>query len=723
MKSSVLILSLLLGLFAISFAQELVSDYPGKLSTWNESCRHDFQLNGVECILVEPPECAPGRPWYWKSRFFGEFAYPEAELLRQGWTIAYTDVVDLFGAPEAVRRFDQFYRFMVSRGYHPAPALAGYSRGGLVAINFASRYPERISSLYLDNAACDFRTWPGAGKYPEGWQNLLAAYGLTEEAAESSPWNPVRRLECLARSRVPVLALCALKDSVVPPERNTLYMERLFQACGGNLTTYYKHDAEHHPHSLVNPGPIVEFVQKNFAACKKATGRLQDVCIPWHPDYRCQYDASRRRLVLTIWQWPEEQQITLSGFSGGTPKAAWLECTGEDEQPLPLVVRPDGWHLFLPAVQPTAGDQRIVIQLRDSLGTALPVERMVSASTLVLDATNGRCAQGVWRWQLYFPRRDSSFLRLPQPSSVPMKITLGSEHSELPPGQQFALFAAVGEGLQTMSLEGFPANFPPRLELSDLFSATIELPLPKGGRLLSKDSGAARWPLPFSVDAEFDVVAEYACTSDCVASCSLGAEPSVLDFRATGDPARFQCLMVGRARMASQEEKSEMALTLAGSEQVSLRRLLLVPAGAEGYGEKPVTGEYVDVAQRERFELPLDHACLVGSNLRVVKGNRSITHWANPAEYIIWPLTNVKPGRYAVKANIGTIETSRLAFNAGGKTLLADVPNLHDYDAFQEFSFGVVEIPRAKEAWLQIYPAPGYHPVNLSGLTLERVDE
>ena len=91
------------------------TDWPGKLSDWNGFRRHDFQIDGINCILIEP-EGAPadGKLWYWRARFFGAFPYPDLALLKQGWHVAHIDIEELYGSPESNRRFDLLYNFMHS---------------------------------------------------------------------------------------------------------------------------------------------------------------------------------------------------------------------------------------------------------------------------------------------------------------------------------------------------------------------------------------------------------------------------------------------------------------------------------------------------------------------------------------------------------------------------------------------------------------------------------
>ena len=133
-------------------------------------------------------------------------------------------------------------------------------------------------------------------------------------------------------------------------------------------------------------------------------------------------------------------------------------------------------------------------------------------------------------------------------------------------------------------------------------------------------------------------------------------------------------------------------------------------------------GEYYDVRKQTSFTLPLEAVRLQGMILRVQHGARTITHWYIPSEYLLWPITHVRPGRYRVRAPIGTVAPSRLALNAGGHTLVADLPNTNDYYAFEKHDFGVLEISRSENVWLQVFPAEGYTAVNLGPLELERVE-
>jgi alpha-beta hydrolase superfamily lysophospholipase len=51
-------------------------------------------------------------------------------------------------------------------------------------------------------------------------------------------------------------------DDVVPIAENTTLFEQKVKALGGDITVIHKPGVKHHPHSLANPQPIVDFILK-----------------------------------------------------------------------------------------------------------------------------------------------------------------------------------------------------------------------------------------------------------------------------------------------------------------------------------------------------------------------------------------------------------------------------------------------------------------------------
>lgn len=236
-----------------------------RLGEWQGYEQRSFQVNGRECLLIVPKAAAPGKPWIWRTEFFGHQPQADLALLALGFHVAYMDVQNMYGAPVALDLMDQFYTHLVqARGLAPKTVLEGFSRGGLFALNWAARNPTRVACIYNDAPVCDFKSWPGGkGKSkgsPADWQRCLAVYGLTEAQALEYPLNPVDNLAPLARARVPLLHVCGDADDAVPMEENTNIVEQRYKALGGEITVIAKPGVGHHPHSLEDPAPIVAFV-------------------------------------------------------------------------------------------------------------------------------------------------------------------------------------------------------------------------------------------------------------------------------------------------------------------------------------------------------------------------------------------------------------------------------------------------------------------------------
>lgn len=239
-----------------------------KVGQWNGYERRDFVVEGRACLLIAPKEAAPGKPWIWRTEFFGHEPQGDLALLAKGFHVAYMDVQNMYGAPAALDLMDKYYEHLTAtRGLGKKPALEGFSRGGLFALNWAARRPERVACIYNDAPVCDFKSWPGGkgkGKGSKGdWANVLKVYGLTEEQALAYKLNPVDNLAPLAKAKIPLLHICGDADDVVPLDENTRVVETRYKELGGDITVIVKPGVGHHPHSLKDPAPIVEFVLKH----------------------------------------------------------------------------------------------------------------------------------------------------------------------------------------------------------------------------------------------------------------------------------------------------------------------------------------------------------------------------------------------------------------------------------------------------------------------------
>lgn len=250
-------------------AAQLLLDYQKPLaastSQWNGFERVDFTVSDRKAWLVKPKQAAQGNPWIWRTEFFGHEPQADLVLLEKGFHVAYINVQNLYGAPIAMKAMDDYHAHVTKNfGLSPRCVLEGMSRGGLFAFNWAALRPEHVAGIYVDAPVCDFKSWPGGkGKGPGSngdWKRLLEVYGLTEEQALAYDKNPIDVLAPIAKANIPIFAVIGAADEVVPVEENIDVVEKRYLALGGKITVIRKPGGKHHPHSLKDPAPIVDFV-------------------------------------------------------------------------------------------------------------------------------------------------------------------------------------------------------------------------------------------------------------------------------------------------------------------------------------------------------------------------------------------------------------------------------------------------------------------------------
>jgi lysophospholipase L1-like esterase/pimeloyl-ACP methyl ester carboxylesterase len=234
-------------------------------SEWNGYPRQDFVVAGRVCMVIAPKKALPGNPWIWRPEFPGAFPSVDLALLAKGYFFAHVDLDNSYGAPASMPIMDAFYDY-VTKNYHLATkvVLEGFSRGGLYAFNWAALHPGRVASIYVDAPVCDIKSWPGGkGKgvgSPADWQRCLKIYGLTEEQAMAYDHNPIDNLRPIAAARIPIIAVAGDADTDVPMAENILVAQKRYQELGGSLQLITKPGVAHHPHSLSDPKPVVDFI-------------------------------------------------------------------------------------------------------------------------------------------------------------------------------------------------------------------------------------------------------------------------------------------------------------------------------------------------------------------------------------------------------------------------------------------------------------------------------
>jgi len=214
---------------------------------------------------VCPYVTALERPIVWRAEFFDYESQAELALLERGYHLVYIDTRGLFGAPEAMREWERFFATLRAAGLTGKIVLVGMSRGALFCYHWAARHPETVAAIYGDAPVCDIKSWPlclgrsaaGRAEVPA----LLRAYGFRDEnEAKAYRENPSDILEPLAKSRIPIIHIIGDADVAAPVEENSDRVEQRYRELGGTIEVIRKPGQGHHPHSLRNPQPIVDFL-------------------------------------------------------------------------------------------------------------------------------------------------------------------------------------------------------------------------------------------------------------------------------------------------------------------------------------------------------------------------------------------------------------------------------------------------------------------------------
>ncbi len=193
-----------------------------------------FLVQGRPMFIFQPvmkTDESP-RPWVFYAATLP--AYPDIhekwmheQFLAAGIAVAGIDVGEAYGSPASQKYLDACYREMVKRGYSPRPCLLGRSRGGLWVSSWAVRHPEKVAGLAGIYPVYDLSSYPGI-------KRAAPAYEMTPQQLKEKlkQFNPIEKMNRLAKAKVPVYIIHGKDDKVVPLEKNSAELKRRYQQEG-----------------------------------------------------------------------------------------------------------------------------------------------------------------------------------------------------------------------------------------------------------------------------------------------------------------------------------------------------------------------------------------------------------------------------------------------------------------------------------------------------------
>lgn len=218
----------------------------------------EYVYNGYKVTVVLPD--APNGKWVWKTEFLYAFDQAEVALVERGYIRVSYAISDKYGSYEAVRLMHDFHKDFVKRyGLQTKPVLFGFSRGGLYAFNYALFYPEYVEKIYLDAPVLDMKTWPWANSIEQ--KEMFREYALCDATLPFFRGNPIDNLAEFFKTNIPLLLVAGGADEVVPFEKNAGKLLRYAEENGIAVRNIIKKECKHHPHSLDDVTPIIEFVE------------------------------------------------------------------------------------------------------------------------------------------------------------------------------------------------------------------------------------------------------------------------------------------------------------------------------------------------------------------------------------------------------------------------------------------------------------------------------
>jgi len=233
---------LLLLIFCIPYFSSAQST-AANAENWMGFKRVFITIDGHKAYYVKPDSPLPGNPWIWRASFPDWHTQMDSILLKKGFYVAYINVDDQYGSPQAMQVWDKFYAYLTGKiSLASQVSLEGVSRGALYTMAWAKRNPDKVNCIYNETPVYDFKSWPGGkGKGPgdtASWKQLKQVYHFTEQQAIAYDDNPVDHLEGLASFKVPVLNVIGINDQLAPRAENAdLFVQRYTQL-GGAASIY-----------------------------------------------------------------------------------------------------------------------------------------------------------------------------------------------------------------------------------------------------------------------------------------------------------------------------------------------------------------------------------------------------------------------------------------------------------------------------------------------------
>ena len=234
------------------------------MEKWNGFDMEKTIFKGRELITVYP-EKSNGK-WAIKTEYFEAFPDVQIRLLELGYHIFHIKNHTRWHIDEDSEKRAELARYVhTEMGLSSKCVIIGMSCGGMQGIYFGAKYPEYVSCLYLDAPVVNLFSCPaGFGKKVniDAMDELLTGKNMTMTEFISYREHPLDYIPKLVENNIPLMLVAGDCDSVVPYDENGILLQKAYEDAGCTIETIIKDGCDHHPHSLENNTPIIEFIKK-----------------------------------------------------------------------------------------------------------------------------------------------------------------------------------------------------------------------------------------------------------------------------------------------------------------------------------------------------------------------------------------------------------------------------------------------------------------------------
>lgn len=194
-----------------------------------------FLVDGRPAFVLLPPAEQRQKLQSWIMYAPTLPAYPDIhekwmheQFLAAGVAVAGINAGEAYGSPAGQELMTALYTELTEkRGFATKPCLLGRSRGGLWVSSWAIANPDKVAGIAAIYPVFDLRTYPKLGK-------AAPAYGITTRELESklAEYNPIARVDVLAKAKVPVCIIHGDDDNVVPLKENSTAVADVYRQAG-----------------------------------------------------------------------------------------------------------------------------------------------------------------------------------------------------------------------------------------------------------------------------------------------------------------------------------------------------------------------------------------------------------------------------------------------------------------------------------------------------------